>query len=523
MATIQIKHMTYTYGTYYKPVFQGVNLDLDTDWKLGLLGRNGRGKTTLLNLIHGRLECDEGVINKPVETEIFPYSYSKKYNKTLDLIKDNVGPYFQLEGQMEALLKEGTEAAYIKYASLINHYNDIDGYEIEAMIQREFNLMNLDQGLLDRPFETLSGGEKTKALIIALFLRKNHFLLLDEPTNHLDIAGKKTLATYLASKSGFIIVSHDRIFLDQVIDHVLSINKGTIEIEKGNFSSWHANRMVQDQFELRKRDKIEAEVKVMERAAKESRRFSHNKEQEKKGAADKGFVGARAARLMKRAKNIERRRENQLEEKKLLLKNYEDIPKLVIKQDKSVLSEMIKYQDLSFSFGKEALFSGLSGVIQPGDRVWIKGSNGTGKSTLLNIFRGRLKGYEGILKVQSSLRISESYQEALWQEGFLGDLLAEQGIDRTIFQTTLAYFDMYEGYFERPIETFSQGELKKIDIARALASENNLIILDEPLNYMDIFFRQQLEKAIKHYEPTIIFVEHDGYFGEALATKVIAL
>lgn len=523
MANIQIKNMAYTYGSYYKPVFENVNLDLNTDWKLGLVGRNGRGKTTLLRLIHGSLECDQGSILKMTETEIFPYDYSKSYTRTLDVIKDNIGPYFQLECDMQRLLEEGTEASYMEYAAVITRYNELEGYEIEAKIQREFNLMDLPLSLLERPFESLSGGEKTKALIIALFLRKNYFLLLDEPTNHLDIKGKKTLANYLSKKKGFIIVSHDRLFLDQVIDHVLSINKGSINLEKGSFSSWNENRLVQEQFELRQKDKIEAEVKMMEKAAQTSRRFSQHKEAQKKGATDKGFVGARAARLMKRAKNIERRREAQLEAKKGLLKNYEAIPKLVIKQEQVHSEAIIKLQDVSFSFGDRQLFSSLSAVIESGDRVWIRGENGAGKSTLLNIIRGRIRTYSGILKIQSNLAIAESYQEALWQRGFLKDLLQEHGIDRSVFQTTLAYFDMHDSYFERPIETFSQGELKKIDIARALASENHLIILDEPLNYMDLFFREQLEKAIKHYQPTMIFVEHDAYFGEAVATKIITL
>lgn len=381
MGTIILKNLTYAYGDYYKPIFKDVNLELDTDWKLGLIGRNGRGKTTLLNLIHGNIETYQGTIQKSVATEIFPYRYSQKYEKTLDLIKDNIVPYFELEGEMEMLLQEGTDAAYMAYASLVNQYSELEGYEIEA-------------------------------LIIALFLRKNHFLLLDEPTNHLDIEGKAVLAAYLAKKKGFIIVSHDRNFLDGVIDHVLSINKGSIDIEKGTFSSWNHNRVIKDQFELRTRDRLMAEVKALEKAAKESRRFSFEKEGEKKGAADKGFVGARAVRLMKRAKNFERRRQNQLDEKKSLLKNYEEIPKLVIKQ------ERVRSEDL--------------------------------------------------IKIQSELLIGESYQEALWKTGFL-------------------------------------------------------IIFDEPLNYMDLFFREQLEKAIKDYEPTLIFVEHDAHFGEAIATKVISL
>lgn len=523
METIQLKSMTYAYSSYYKPVFENVDLMLSADWKLGLIGRNGRGKTTLLNLIHGNLKPDGGTISKTVHTEIFPYTYSRTYTKTIDLIKDNIGPYFELENEMENLLKQKTEQAYLKYADVLNAYNDLNGYEVEAMIEREFNLMDLPVDLLNRPFETLSGGEKTKALIIALFLRPNFFLLLDEPTNHLDMEGKDTLARYLSKKKGFIIVSHDRQFLDKTVDHILSINKGDIAIEKGNFSSWNLNRLRTESFELARKAHIEKEVKAMERAAKESRRFSHNKEQSKIGSYDKGFVGARAARLMKRAKNIEKRQSKQLEEKKALLKNYEDIPRLVIKQEETSSKHLVKISELSFSFDEKVLFSKVSLTIELGDRLWIRGTNGTGKSTLLNILRGRLKGYEGHIKLHSDLMIAESYQDALWQEGDLRGHLGAHGIDETVYRHVLDYFDMHDDYFERPLETFSQGELKKIDIARALTVKNHLIIMDEPLNYMDIFFREQLEKAILHYKPTLIFVEHDGHFSQRIATKTLTL
>jgi len=523
MGKIQLDNIEFSYSGHFKPVFQDVNLILDTDWKLGLIGRNGRGKTTLLNLLHGAIKVDKGHIYKEAETEMFPYDYSKTYTNTLDLIKDNIGPYFDIETKMEEMLAIGTEDAYMKYADLIAVYNDLDGYELEANINKELNLMQMPHDILERDFNTLSGGEKTKALIIALFLRKNYFLLLDEPTNHLDSEGRDILAKYLSRKKGFIVVSHDQSFLDETIDHVLSINKGNIQVEKGTFSSWNTNRLMIESYELRKKERIENEVRDLEKSAKQSRMFSHNKESEKKGAGDKGFVGARAARLMKRAKNIERRRSEQLEEKKSLLKNYEHIPRLIVKQDEPKTKALIRINNLSYTVGDRSLISNMNLIINRGDRVWIKGKNGSGKSTLLNIIGGRVNDYLGYVKIQNEIIIAESYQNAVCTQGYLNDHLAPLNIDMAVFRNILSYFNMYEEYFERPLETFSQGELKKIDIAKALSIQNHLIILDEPLNYMDMFFRIQLEKAILHYELTVVFVEHDIAFGEALATKIIEL
>lgn len=522
-STMTIKDMEFSYAGHFKPVFKEVNLQLNSDWKLGLIGRNGRGKTTLLKLIHGSLKADKGTITKPTKTEIFPYAYADQYTLTLDVIKDNIGPYKRLEEKMEQLEKSTGMMDQIAYAETISAYGEIEGFELEAHIQREFNLIHLSPQLLDRPFHTLSGGEKTKALIVALFLRKNHFLLLDEPTNHLDIEGKASLATYLAAKKGFVIISHDRAFLDTCVDHILSINKCQIALEKGTFSSWNNNRLQREAFELKRKEHLEAEIKQMERAARQSRRFSMDREKGKSGAFDSGFEGARAARLMKRAKNIERRKDEQLMEKKELLKDYEHIPRLILKQEEADYKQLICVQDLSFAYGDHDVLRKLSFNVEKRDRIWIRGANGTGKSTLLNILRGRLKGYQGILKVQHDLMISESFQEALWKQGTLRDILIEAKIDETTFRRVLAYFHMHEEFFERPLETFSQGELKKIDLARAMAVPNQLMILDEPLNYMDLFFRQQLEKAIQHFMPTLIFVEHDVVFGEAIANKEITL
>ncbi len=137
--------------------------------------------------------------------------------------------------------------------------------------------------------------------------------------------------------------------------------------------------------------------------------------------------------------------------------------------------------------------------------------------------RGRLKDYEGIIQIHGPIEFAESYQNALWVEGDLRSCLKASKVDETTFRKVMAYFHMYDEFFERPLETYSQGELKKIDIARALSMSNQIIILDEPLNYMDINFREQLEKAILHYEPTILFVEHDAVFASAVHTKMVEL
>lgn len=520
MSHITINNMTFDYTGFYKPVFQNVSLRLSTEWRLGLVGRNGRGKTTLLRLINGDIKPDQGEILKSVKTEIFPYDYDCSFKKTRDVMKNCVAALAHLEMRMEELLTLNTTEALETYGQLLSEYIELDGYTIGSRMEMELRLMGLSELLLDRDFDTLSGGERTKLLIICLFLRKNHFILLDEPTNHLDIDGKAVLAEYLAKKSGFIVVSHDRAFLDQTVDHVLSIVKTDILLEKGNYSSWCHNRELNDAFELRTHENLTREIAILEKSAQKSRRYSFIKESQKKGAPDKGAVGAQAARLMKRAKSTERRKQRMVDDKKELLKNYEEIKNLEINQE-TTTNTILQVQDVHFAYGTEPLLSGITFAVCPGDRLWIKGGNGTGKSTLLNILRGRTKPNRGVVRCMPGIRIAESYQDVLWEEGFLQERMKEIHMDSGIFRTLLAHFNMYAEYFERPLETFSQGELRKIDIARALSQENHLLIMDEPLNYMDISFRKQLESALLQYKPTLIFIEHDAAFGNAVSTSVL--
>lgn len=524
MSTIVIKDMTFYYDKFYKNVFTDINLNLNTDWKLGLVGRNGRGKTTLLNLLNRELEPSKGLIHVPLNTEKFPYSYKRSYSKTIDVVKENIANYHELESKMKVYIGNWNEENSKLYGNVLEEYERLEGFTIDTLIEKEFNLIGLTPDTLYREFDTLSGGEKHKALIVAMFLRKNSFLLIDEPTNHLDIEGRKKLSQYLFEKKGFIVVSHDRSFLDGCIDHVLSINKEAIYIEKGNFSSWHYNKTIKDEYELRTKKNIEKQVKVLEEAAGKNRRWSNDKEKEKIGCkGDKGAIGATAARLMKRAINIERRTNNMLEEKKSLLKDYEELKELDLVQRGLDEEIYVSIKDLSFSYSCKNVIDKLSIKIYKGDRLWIRGSNGCGKTTFLKILCGELKHNSGKMEISDGLKIAIGYQDLQWTQGFLDDLLKKSNINTSKFREVLSYFDIDDEYFERPIETFSQGELKKVDISRALCTDNHLFIWDEPLNYMDILFRTQLEKAILDFEPTVVFVEHDQSFGNRIANKVLDL
>ena len=525
MAKIIISNMSYHYNDFYHPVYENINLTIKTDWKLGLIGRNGRGKTTLLKLLKGELEPTAGNINLPIDIEYFPYNNECGYTLTRDIIKENVGKLKSIEDTMDEIISNNDEARFDEYSMLQEQYLELDGYEMESKILKEMDEMQLDEALLDRDFTTLSGGEKTRIMLLTLFLRNKSFILLDEPTNHLDEAGKEAVANYLQKKKGFIVVSHDRSFLDKVIDHVLSINKKDITIEKGNYSSWKHNKDKKEEFEFRTRERLEEEIAQLERSAKSNRIWANIGNMQKYQFAGNGRSNG-VETYMRQAKRSETRVQDNIDKKKQLLQNYEEVKELMINQKTDIEEKcLIQIKELNFRYeesGKQ-IIKGFNFEVNAGERIWVRGANGAGKSTLLKIISKALPN-EAILYAEG-LKIAMVTQEPSWKRGYIHDGF-EQTVGNPIYESFLElcdYFELPENFLERPLETYSSGELKKINIARALADENHIILFDEPLNYMDTYFSEQLEQAILKYRPTIMFVEHDSYFAKAIATKTINL
>ena len=525
MSKILIQDMSFYYEPCYVPVFERVNLVLDTDWRLGLVGRNGRGKTTFLKLLEGEREPVQGRIAKSVTMEYYPYKYETAYKKTMDVLKEIIGGFKSMEDAMERLLLRPGKEAVDRCADIREEYGEVGGYQLEARIHRELFRMGLPEELLDRDFEVLSGGEKTKMLMLALFLRPNAFVLLDEPTNHLDIRGKQDIVRYLKQKKGFLAVSHDRQFLDEITDHILAINKTDITLEKGNYSAWRENTDKKEAFERRTKARLEKEIGVLEKNAVVRRNWAGIAEKEKNPyKTNNRGNSSRAAKFMRQAKTAEQEIRDAAAAKKELLKNYETVPPLCIFNKEGAGREegrpVLQLDKLTFGYGGMPLFRSFSLDISAGDRIWVKGSNGCGKSTLLRLIKGEQE--TKARKAKENTVIAFSYQEPLWQEGCLRDQIPDPGQwERFLFLCSC--LDIPEEMRKRPLQTYSSGEKRKVDVARALSQESALLLLDEPLNYMDIYFREQLEKAILEFRPTLVFVEHDERFGTRVATRTIDL
>lgn len=488
MALIDVSHLSFAYNGSYDYVFEDVSFKIDTNWKLGFIGRNGKGKTTFLQLLMGCYEF-QGSISTPVKFEYFPFPVENPDLDTLNIL--------------EGVCQEAPE----------------------WKLRQELMALEVNEEILYRPFDTLSNGERTKALLAAMFLRENYFLLIDEPTNHLDIKGRETVSRYLSRKKGFILVSHDRVFLDQCVDHILSINRSNIEIQRGDFSSWWENKARQDNFEIAENEKLKKEVKRLKETARDKSNWSDRMESTKvgQGHVDRGWIGHRSAKMMKRAKAIEGRWQAALNEKAKLLKNIEPVQTLKMSQLSYHTNRLLSLRDVVVDYGDGPVCSPVTFTAARGDRIAIMGRNGSGKSSILKLICGENIPYSGAFERGSQLKVSYVPQDTSSLTGSLTDYAKEYEIDETRFKTVLRELDFDRAQFEKDITAFSAGQKKKVLIARSLCEDAHIHIWDEPMNYIDVFSRMQIEKLLIKFQPTILFVEHDKAFCDSIASKTVVL
>lgn len=510
MAQINVTNLTFHYEKNFDNIFENVSFSVDTNWKLGFVGRNGKGKTTFLNLLLGKEEYT-GTISTTTVFDYFPYKIE------------------------EAWLAE-TAADFIDRLK-----SDCELWRVIC----ELDKLETDSEVLYRPFQTLSHGERTKVMLAVLFSGENNFLLIDEPTNHLDHDSRECVKKYLIQKKGFILVSHDRDLLDACVDHVLVLNRATIEVQAGNFSSWWENKMKKDHFSEMENEKHKKEIVKLQKASERVRQWADKNESTKIGfdpikehdrcLSTRSYIGAKTKKMQSRVTQMEERIGREIAEKEGLLQDIEKPVDLKIMPLSHYKKTLISARECGIQYADalEPLFDNLTFEINQGDRVFLNGKNGCGKSSLIKtILESEVwdKGegchttkmmLTGSLEVAPNLVISYIHQDTAILKGGIKEFCKERNLDESLFCAVLRQLDMERVQFQKNMEDFSEGQKKKVLIAASLMTPAHLYIWDEPLNYIDVFSRMQIENLLLTYKPTMLIVEHDVCFREKIATSIV--
>ncbi len=502
MSNIRISKLTFRYDDSSNNIFNNLNLNLDSTWKLGLVGRNGRGKTTFLNLLRGKLK-GLGMIQTKLTFSYFPVEIKDENNLTL----------YELQKQ-----------------------SSFEEWELE----RELNLMGVDPALLWQPFKTLSGGEQTKVLLALSFTDQNSFPLIDEPTNHLDEDSRKQVAVYLSKHDqGYIVVSHDRDFLNKITNHILAIENTEIHLYQGNFASYEETKKRRDEFNEAKNEKLRGEVRRLNAAYQKNLMFAERSESTKNcGRKYKGKINHRAfhplsydvtkiaANDMRRAKNIEHRLSKNIDEKKNLMVNIEDVPELSMNFSSDYHDTLLeaKHFGLEFNDGKK-LFKDLNLIVKKHGVIALEGKNGTGKTTFLKYILGKKENLKatGDCILTNGLKVSYLPQDFTEYTGTIKEFAEKQKISYEELLNNLKKMGFPRSSFSTPIEEMSMGQQKRVALAKSLVEPANLYLWDEPANYLDVFNQDQLINLLKKNKPAMLLIEHDQYFIDQVAEQKVAL
>ena len=498
-----------------KNILDGLSFTVNTGERVGILGPNGCGKTTLFRILTGQIPYDEGQVSHAPgkrlglisQIPVFPEGYT-----TEDVLCAAHQRLFALRDRMEALTErmeqDASPALLQEYDRVSEDFRRLGGYQMEAERSRVANGLQIPAAMRAQPFESLSGGEKTRVNLARLILEDTDILLLDEPTNHLDLRATEWLEDYLLHFKGTVLaISHDRYFLDRVAERCIEISDGKAEFYSGNYSFYVQERQRRFEEKLKQYEKDQAKIEQLTKAAEQMHLWA--------------FLGA--DKLHKRAFAMEKRiarlqqSERPTEQKKLSVK---------FKERAFHGDEVLVTDGLSKGYGGRTLFSDLDLTVTGGERIALIGDNGTGKSTLVKLLMSQETPDAGYLYLGPTVRTAYLPQQVRFSvdsRSALDTMLYDCRCTPQEARDRLAAFGFRGEDVFTPVGALSGGEKSRLRLCMLMGGEVNFLILDEPTNHLDIASREWMEDALADYEETLLFVSHDRYFIEKFAERIWAL
>lgn len=518
-------------------VLKNINFQVYSGEKVGIVGVNGSGKTTVLKLIAGILPMDycvgypgatspgydEGFINKPSGATCAYLEQIPQYEngiKVIDVLKMAFSEVYEieekmhkLEDEMKVLKGEELERSLKQYSRLVQSYEVKGGYNTEEKLAKICTGLKFTQNFLDKEFNLLSGGEKTTVILGKLLMDNPDILLLDEPTNHLDMDSIEWLERYLNNYDGIvIIVSHDRYFLDNVVSKIIEIEDMESKTYKGNYSSYVKQKEEKLLEQMHNYKEQQKEIKSMESTIKDLRDWAIR--------ADNSKFFKRAASMEKR---LERMKSNEDAQKP---KIENKTMKLNFKNSERSGEETIKAKGLCKSYIDKVIFNEADLLINFKERVALVGPNGSGKTTFLKMLLGEEAPDKGTVELGANVKVGYLPQVITFDneeytviQAFRDDISILEGQAREY----LSKFMFFGNSVFKKVKALSGGERIRLKLSMLLYEDINLLILDEPTNHLDIDSIETLEEALEEFKGTIFFISHDRYFINKIGERIIAI
>ena len=511
MIECSLQNVSKSFGA--NKIFENISFEIKTNEKVGLIGPNGVGKSTLLKILMGKEDCEgtvffrKGVV--PGYLEQLP-EYDDRYlgRQVLSFAFENIN---KIKSKMEELeLKmasdENLDEIMEEYSKLHTDYEMKGGYNIEEKMSKVINGLKISDNMLNTYFNKLSGGEKTKIILGKILLEEPPLLLLDEPSNHLDLSTMEWLEQYISQYNGaVIIVSHDRYFLDKAANKIIELSPNGAYIFNGNYSYFINEKKIRYEQDLKEYKQNQKDIKRVEEQIKRYRIWGQQ-------GSQKMYVQAK--QLEKRLDKMEKLDKPIYENKKLKLKS---------KDVKRTGNDVLMVENLSKSFGENLLFQDVNFNVYYMDSLAILGDNGCGKSTLLNILLNKLKPNSGSVKYGTNINIGYIAQNISFDsddKSILEYFQYKYNITNAAARMELAKVLFFGDDVFKSIKVLSGGEKSRLRLCSLMYENVNLMVLDEPTNHLDIESREVLENILTQYTGTIIFVSHDRYFVSKVAKKI---
>ena len=494
-------------------ILKGITFDVNAGERVGILGRNGCGKTTFFRILSGELQPDAGTVSIASGRRLGLISQIPVYPDgwtTEDVLREAHRRLYDMEARMNELTArmatDDSPALLSEYDRLSENFRRLGGYDMEHERNRVANGLDIPAAMRAQPFDSLSGGEKTRVNLARLILEDTDILLLDEPTNHLDLRATEWLEAYLLHFRGTVLViSHDRYFLDRVVQRSIDFTSGQAEFYSGNYSFYAIEKERRYQERMKQYLKEQAKIQQLEKAAEQMHLWA--------------FMGNDA--LHKRAFSMEKR----IERMRTVSK-----PTKAKKMDARFASrefrgdEVLQLKGVSKSFGDRTLFSDVYLRVEGGERIAFLGENGTGKTTLLNMIAGAEPAGSGIIRMGPAIRAAYLPQIIHFdhpERSLLDTMLYEKrNITPQTARNRLAAYQFQGEDVFKSVSVLSGGELSRLRLCMLMDEEINFLILDEPTNHLDIASREWIEEAVEAFDGTLLFVSHDRYFINRFATRV---